>query len=128
MNRHYQSISQFSIIASIIAGVTIAGSTITPALAQNSALQPRRGDANRLRPAQGQPIYPTNTDQFSPSTDLPSSNLTIQKINLEVGTVEPVIPGNYNATPQKVNKLGSFSSDPLNAIPIFQETTTPRRN
>ncbi|NUN63368.1 hypothetical protein HCU40_01095 [Pseudanabaena biceps] len=116
MNRHYhQYISQVLIVA-------LSATIAIPALAQ-----PRRGDADRLRSAQDQPIVPTNTNQFSPDPNLPSSNLKIQNINLEVESVQPVIPGNYNASPQKVNKSGNFSSDPLNAIPIFQETSRPRR-
>jgi hypothetical protein len=90
------------------------------------AVQPQKGDADRLRVRQGEPILPTNTDQFAPSQELPSSNLKIQNINLEVNPVEPVVPGNYNAAPQKVNRSGNFSSDPLNAIPIFQERNSSR--
>jgi hypothetical protein len=62
---------------------------------------------------------PTNSDQFAPTQNSSDANLKIQKVNIQVGTTEPVIPSNYNASPQKVNKSGSFSSDPLNAIPIF---------
>ncbi|PZO41486.1 MAG: hypothetical protein DCF19_09805 [Pseudanabaena frigida] len=121
MNRHYQYISQFSMMAI----VAIASTTISPASAQSN--QPRKGDADRLRPAQGQPISPTNTDQFSLGRDLRSSNLKIQNINLDVEGIQPVIPGNYNASPQKVNRSGTFSSDPLNAVQIFQESGSARR-
>lgn len=122
MNRHYQYISQFGI------AVILAIATASQVMAQSTvAAQPRKGDANQLRPAKGQPISPTNIDQFSLKRSLPSSNLKIQKVNLEVGNVEPVLSGNYNASPQKVNKLGNFTSDPLNAVQIFQESGTPRR-
>jgi hypothetical protein len=121
MNRHYQYISQ-SLAIAIIA---IASTMSSPAWAQST--QPRQGDADQLRPAQGQPISPTNTDEFSPNQELLDSNLKIQNVNLEVGTLEPVIPGNNNASPQKVNKSGNFSSDPLNAIQIFQNSGTSRR-
>lgn len=125
MNRHYQYISQFSTIAIL----AIASTTITPAWAQqNGSILPQKGDADLLRPAQGQVISPTNTDQFSPSKDLPNSSLKIQNVNFEVGATEPVIPGNSNASPQKVNKSGTFISDPLNAIQIFRETSQSRRN
>jgi hypothetical protein len=120
MNKHYQYISQSLAIA-----ITAIATTASPAWAQST--QPRRGDADQLRPAQGQPISPTNADEFSPNQKLPNTNLKTQNINLEVGTVEPVIPGNNNASPQKVNKSGNFSSDPLNAIQIFQESGTSRR-
>jgi hypothetical protein len=121
MNRHHQYISQFSMMAI----VAIASTTISPALAQSN--QPRKGDADQLRPAQGQPISPTNTDQFSLDRDLRDSNLKIQNVNLDVETIQPVIPGNYNASPQKVNRSGTFSSDPLNAVQIFQESGSSRR-
>lgn len=122
MNRHYQYIAQLGIAA--IAAIA----TASPVMAQSTvAAQPRKGDANQLRPAKGQPISPTNIDQFSLKRSLPSSNLKIQNVNLEVGNVEPVLSGNYNASPQKVNKLGNFTSDPLNAVQIFQESGTPRR-
>jgi len=121
MNRHYQRISQFSAIALL----AISSTAISPALAQST--QPRQGDADRLRPAQGQPISPTNTDQFSIERDLPNSNLKIQNINFDVEEIQPVIPGNYNASPQRVNRSGTFSSDPLNAVQIFQESGTSRR-
>ena len=121
MNRHYQRISQFSAIAIL----AISSTAISPALAQST--QPRQGDADRLRPAQGQPISPTNTDQFSIERDLPNSNLKIQNINFDVEEIQPVIPGNYNASPQKVNRSGTFSSDPLNAVQIFQESGSSRR-
>jgi len=121
MNRHYQRISQFLAIAIL----AIASTTISPALAQSN--QPRKGDAARLRPAQGQPISPTNTNQFSLERDLPSSNLKIQNVRLDVEAIQPVIPGNYNASPQKVNRSGTFSSDPLNAVQIFQESGTAIR-
>jgi len=125
MNRHYQYISQFSTIAIL----AIASTAISPAWAQqNGSIQPQKGDADLLRPAQGQVILPTNTDQFSLRKDLPNSSLKIQNVNFEVGTIEPVIPGNSNASPQKVNKSGTFISDPLNAIQIFQETSQPRRS
>lgn len=125
MNRHYQYISQFSTIAIL----AIASTTITPAWAQqNGSILPQKGDADLLRPAQGQVISPTNTDQFSLSKDLPNSSLKIQSVNFEGGATEPVIPGNSNASPQKVNKSGTFISDPLNAIQIFQERSQPRRN
>lgn len=124
MNRHYQRISQFSAI-SILA---IASISISPAWSQSSdSMQPRKGDADRLRPSQGLPVSPTNTDEFSTNKDLPNSNLKIQNINLEIGSVQPVIPGNYNASPQKVNRSGNFSSDPLNAIQIFQDSGTTSR-
>ncbi|MBD2179082.1 hypothetical protein H6F42_19345 [Pseudanabaena sp. FACHB-1998] len=123
MNRHYQYISQFG-----MAVILAIASTSSPVMAQSTvAAQPRKGDANQLRPAKGQLISPTNIDQFSLRRSLPSSSLKIQNVNLEVGTVEPVLSGNYNASPQKVNKLGNFTSDPLNAVQIFQESTTPRR-
>ena len=121
MNRYYQRISQFSMIAIL----AIASTAISPVSAQST--QPQQGDADRLRPAQGQPISPTNTDQFSIERDLPNSNLKIQNINFDVEEIQPVIPGNYNASPQKVNRSGTFSSDPLNAIQIFQESGTSRR-
>ncbi len=120
MNRHYQYISQFFAIAVM----AIATTAISPAWAQST--QPRKGDADRLRPAQGQPILPTNTEQFSPSVDLPNSNLKIQNTNLEVGVVKPVLSGDYNASPQKVNNLGNFSSDPLHAVQIFQDSGSSR--
>ncbi len=91
------------------------------------ARTPRQGDADRLRPQQGAPISPTNTDQFSPEQGISSSEIKTRSIKFEVAPIEPGIPGNYNATPQKVNRSGSFSSDPLNAIPIFQETSRIRR-
>ena len=59
MNRHYQRISQVLTIV----GLAIASTIVSPVHAQST--QPQRGDADRLRPAQGQPISPTNTDQFS---------------------------------------------------------------
>jgi hypothetical protein len=124
MNRHYPSISQISMVAIL----AIASTAISPAWAQqNESIQPRKGDADLLRPAQGQPISPTNTNQFSLERDVSNSNLKIQNVNLEVEAIQPVIPGNYNASPQKVNKLGSFSTDPLNAVQIFQESGTARR-
>jgi hypothetical protein len=123
MNKYYQYISQVSMVAIL----AIAGAA-SPVWAQKQeSLQPHKGDAERLRPAQGQPIVPTNTDQFSLERDLPNSNLKIQNINLEVEAIQPVIPGNYNASPQKVNRSGTFSSDPLNAVQIFQESGTSRR-
>lgn len=121
MNRHYQRISQFSAIAIL----AIASTAISPVLAQST--QPRQGDADRLRPAKGQPISPTNTDQFSIERGLPNSDLKIQNINLDIEEIQPVIPGNYNASPQKVNRSGTFSSDPLNAVQIFQESGSSRR-
>lgn len=120
MNRHYQYISQILPIVVL----AIASTTISPVFAQST--QPQRGDADRLRPAQGQPISPTNTNQFSLERDSPNSNLKIQNVNLEIEAIQPVIPGNYNASPQKVNRSGTFSSDPLNAIQIFQESGTSR--
>ncbi len=119
MNRHYRYIAQFGIAAIATASPVMAQTTVSA--------QPRKGHANQFRPAKGQPISPTNIDQFSLKRSLPSSNLKIQKVNLEVGNVEPVLSGNYNASPQKVNKLGNFTSDPLNAVQIFQESGTPRR-
>ena len=121
MNRHYQRISQVLTIA----GLAIASTMVSPVIAQST--QPQRGDADRLRPAQGQPISPTNTDQFSIERDSPRSDLKIQNINIDVEAIQPVIPGNYNASPQKVNRSGTFISDPLNAIQIFQESGTSRR-
>lgn len=100
------------------------------AIAASSPVQagtPRQGDADRLRPQQGAPISPTNTDLFLPEQSVSKSEIKTRNIRLEVTPTEPVIPGNYNATPQKVNRSGSFSSDPLNAIPIFQETSRVRR-
>lgn len=120
MNRHCQSISQFSAIA-ITGLVAIALSSASPVFAQ------RLGDADQLRPAKGKPISPTNTDQFSPDSNISNSELKIQNINLEVEEVQPVIPGNNNASPQKVNRSGTFSSDPLNAIQIFQGSSLTRR-
>ncbi len=125
MNESYRRISQF-LMTLAIATITIGDAT--PVWSQTNSAQPRRGDADRLRPAQGQRISPTNLDQFAPSQNPSSTSLTIQNINLEVVPTEPVLAGNYNATPQRVNKLGSFSSDPLNAIQIFQETSRPRNN
>ena len=52
--------------------------------------------------------------------------LTPEKVG-DVEEIQPVIPGNYNASPQKVNRSGTFISDPLNAIQIFQESGTSRR-
>ncbi len=121
MNIHYQRISK----CLTIAGLAIASATISPVFAQST--QPQRGDADRLRPAQGQPISPTNTDQFSLERDMPRSDLKIQNVKLDVEAIQPVIPGNYNASPQKVNRSGTFISDPLNAIQIFQESGTSRR-
>ena len=116
MNRRYQYISRFLVITIL----AIAFPTINPAWSKpTGAIQPRKGDATRLRSVQGQPIVPTNSDQFAPTQNSSDANLKIQKVNIQVGTTEPVIPSNYNASPQKVNKSGSFSSDPLNAIPIF---------
>jgi len=121
MNRHHQRISQFSTIA-ILAFTSTA---MSPVMAQST--QPRQGDADRLRPAQGQPISPTNTDQFSIERGLPNSELKIQNITFDIEEIQPVIPGNYNASPQKVNRSGTFSSDPLNAVQIFQESGSSRR-
>ena len=121
MNRHYQRISQVLTIA----GLAIASTTISPVFAQST--QPQRGDADRLRTNQDQPISPTNTDQFSLERDMLRSDLKIQNINFDVEAIQPVIPGNYNAAPQKVNRSGTFISDPLNAIQIFQESGTSRR-
>ena len=116
MNKPYEYISQFLVITIL----AIANPIANPAWSKpTGAIQPRKGDANRLRSMQGQPIVPTNSERFNSSQDLPSSNLKIQKTNIQIGTVEPVTPSNYNASPQKVNKSGTFSSDPLNAIPIF---------
>ncbi|OIP76677.1 MAG: hypothetical protein AUK48_05510 [Oscillatoriales cyanobacterium CG2_30_44_21] len=120
MNKHYQRIAQFSAIA-ITGLVAISLNSVSPVFAQ------RRGDADQLRPAQGKPISPTNTDQFSPDGNVPNSELNLQNINLEVEEVQPVIPGNNNASPQKVNRSGTFSSDPLNAIQIFQGSSSTRR-
>ena len=120
MKRYYRNVVQICIGFLIVA---IANS----ANAQTNSASPRRGDADRLRPSLGQPIEPTNTDQFSPSQELPDSNLQIRNINLEYTPVESVVPGIYNASPQKVNRSGNFSTDPLNAIPIFQESTQPSR-
>lgn len=105
--------------------MAIASTAISPAWAQST--QPRKGDADQLRPAQGQPILPTNTEQFSPRSDLSNSNIKIQNTNLDVGVVKPVLSGDYNASPQKVNNLGNFSSDPLHAIQIFQESGSTSR-
>jgi hypothetical protein len=121
MKRHYQRISQVLTIAI----VAIASATISPVFAQST--QPQKGDAARLRLNQDQPISPTNTDQFSIERDMPRSDLKIQNINFDVEAIQPVIPGNYNASPQKVNRSGTFISDPLNAIQIFQESGTSRR-
>lgn len=111
-----------------IAVFVAIASAASPIMAQSTvATQPRKGDANQLRPAKGQPISPTNIDQFSLKRNLPSSNLKIQNVNLEVGNVDSVLSGNYNASPQKVNRLGNFTSDPLNAVQIFQESGTSRR-
>jgi len=121
MNRHHQRISQFSTIAIL----AISSTAMSPVLAQST--QPRQGDADRLRPAQGQPISPTNTDQFSIERGLPNSELKIQNITFDIEEIQPVIPGNYNASPQKVNRSGTFSSDPLNAVQIFQESGSSRR-
>jgi hypothetical protein len=121
MNRHYQRISQ--VLA--IAGLAIASTTVSPVFAQST--KPQRGDADRLRPAQGQSVSPTNTDQFSLERDMLRSDLKIQNVKLDVEAIQPVIPGNYNASPQKVNRSGTFISDPLNAIQIFQESGTARR-
>jgi hypothetical protein len=123
MNRLYKYISQ---VLTVVILAIASAAIVDMAGAQQP--QPRKGDADRLRPAQGQPIYPTNTNEFAPREELPDASLKIQNINLEVGTIEPVIPGNYNASPQKVNKSGNFISDPLNAIQIFQEIATPRRD
>lgn len=123
MNRHYQYISPILMMAI----VAIASTTISPAEAQqNTFILPQKGDADRLRPAQGQPIAPTNTDQFLIERDLPNSNLKLQNINVKVEAIQPVTPGNYNASPQKVNRSGNFSSDPLNAVQIFQESGRAR--
>lgn len=123
MNKSYQYISQIFMVAIL----AIAGAA-SPVLAQKSgSLQPHKGDADRLRPAQGQPIVPTNTNQFSLERDLATSNFKLQNVNLDVEAIQPVIPGNYNASPQKVNRSGNFSSDPLNAIQIFQESGSSRR-
>lgn len=123
MNKYYQYISQVSMVAIF----AIAGAA-SPVWAQKQELlKPRRGDAESLRPAQGQPVVPTNTDQFSLERDLPNANLKIQNVNLKVEAIQPVIPGIYNASPQKVNRSGTFSSDPLNAVQIFQESGSSRR-
>ena len=116
MNKPYQYISQFLVITIL----AIANPIANPAWSKpTGAIQPRKGDANRLRSMQGQPIVPTNSDRFNSSQDPQNSNLKIQKVNIQFEPVESVVPSNYNASPQKVNKSGSFSSDPLNAIPIF---------
>ena len=122
MSRNYQYISQ-SLAISITSMVAIALNSVNPVFSQ----QPQRGDAEQLRPAQGKPISPTNTDQFSPDSNVSNSELKIQNINLEVEEVQPVVPGNNNASPQKVNRSGTFSSDPLNAIQIFQGSSSTRR-
>ena len=119
-NRFSPNLLRFAFFPIILVLITITGNDLA------WAVQPQKGDADRLRVRQGELILPTNTDEFVPSQDLPSSSLRIQNINLEVNPVEPVVPGNYNAAPQKVNRSGSFSSDPLNAIPIFQENTSSR--
>jgi hypothetical protein len=116
MNRRYQYISRFLVITIL----AIAFPTISPAWSKpTGAIQPRKGDAIRLRSVQGQPIVPTNSDRFNSSQDPQNSNLKIQKVNIQFEPVESVVPSNYNASPQRVNKSGGFSSDPLNAIPIF---------
>lgn len=121
MNRYYQYIPEVLI--------TVGLSISCPAWSQSGeSIHPRKGDADRLRPAQGQLISPTNTNQFLRERDLRNFNLKIQNINLEVESIQPVIPGNYNASPQKVNRSGNFSSDPLNAVQIFQETSNSRHN
>jgi hypothetical protein len=122
MDRYYQYISQISIIASL----AISSTAISSAWAQ-SPIKPRKGDADRLRPAQGGTISPTNTNQFLLDRDLPAANLKIQNLNFKVESIQPVIPGNNNASPQQVNRSGNFSSDPLNAVQIFQESGTSRR-
>jgi hypothetical protein len=121
MNRYYQYVSQIFIVAIL----AIASTAVSPAWSQSEP-QPRKGDADRLRPAQGQSISPTNTNQFLIDRDLRNSNLKVQNLNFEVEAIQPVIPGNYNASPQKVNRSGSFSSDPLNAVQIFQESGRSR--
>jgi len=122
MNRHYQYISPIWVLL-VLAIIS------SPAWSQPSeSIQPRKGDAELLRPAQGLPISPTNINQFLIERDTRNTNLNIQNTNLKVDTVQPIVPGNYNASPQKVNRSGNFSSDPLNAVQIFQETSTPRRN
>jgi hypothetical protein len=116
MKKPCQYISQFLVITIL----AIAFPTINPAWSKpTGAIQPRKGDATRLRSVQGQPIVPTNSDRFNSSQDPQNSNLKIQKVNIQFEPVESVVPSNYNASPQKVNKSGNFSSDPLNAIPIF---------
>ena len=121
MDRYYQYVSQIFIVTIL----AIASTAVSPAWAQ-SEIQPRKGDADRLRPAQGQSISPTNTDQFLIDRDSRDSNLKVQNLNFDVEAIQPVVPGNYNASPQKVNRSGNFSSDPLNAVQIFQESGRAR--
>jgi hypothetical protein len=71
MNRHYQYIAPMAML--------IMTSAIAPAFAQS--IQPRRGDADQLRPAQGELISPTNQDQFAPNQVQPESSLQIQNID-----------------------------------------------
>ena len=121
MDRYYQYVSQIFIVTIL----AIASTAVSPAWSQ-SETQPRKGDADRLRPAQGQSISPTNTDQFLIDRDSRDSNLKVQNLNFDVEAIQPVVPGNYNASPQKVNRSGNFSSDPLNAVQIFQESGRAR--
>lgn len=122
MDRYYQYVSQISIGAILV----LTSTAVDLAWAQRE-IQPRKGDADRLRPAQGQSISPTNTDQFLIDRDFRNSNLKVQNLNFKVEAIQPVIPGNNNASPQKVNRSGNFSSDPLNAVQIFQESGTSQR-
>ena len=74
MNRHYQRISQLSAIDLL----AIASTAISSVSAQST--QPKLGDGDRLRPAQGKPISPTNTEQFSNERNLPNSIPKYKKI------------------------------------------------
>jgi len=66
----------------------IAFPIVNPAWSKlTGATQPRKCDVNRLHSVQGQPIVPTNSNQFAPTQNSSDANLKIQKVNIQVVTL-----------------------------------------
>ena len=101
------------------------------AFAQTTADQlpkPRRGDAARLRPAQGKPITPTNQNEFNVNSGTARGNIELKGDSSYYAPTSSILPNNYNATPQSsvLRTPGAFSNDPVPAVQILQ--ATPERN
>ncbi|CAN1212464.1 hypothetical protein TUMEXPCC7403_19815 [Tumidithrix helvetica PCC 7403] len=85
-------------------------------------IKPRKGDANTLRSPQGEPVTPTNGNLFDRQVVDNTSDVNLQKTEINFVPTVSVTPATPNASPQSptLNVPGVFTSDPLHAVPLFQ--------